>query len=269
MAFVFVSSEVLAAAAADLSALGSTIGAASAAAAGATTGLASAAQDEVSAAIAALFSQHGRDYQVLAGRVAGFHDEFTRALAVGGRVYAGAEAVNVGQLVLDAVNAPTEVLVGRALIGDGADGASGAVGQRGGDGGLLFGSGGSGGSSSDPGRPGVRGVRRVDRQWWGRRNGWGGGTGGAGGVAGWCWAMVGLVGPVGVRPRWGPPVGWVVLVVRRGCLAMAGRVGPVGPTPLVMVVTVLPGRAAGLWVTCGGWGWWGWQHLGWYGRGRW
>ncbi|MCV7148866.1 PE domain-containing protein, partial [Mycobacterium riyadhense] len=40
MAFVFVSSEVLAAAAADLSALGSTIGAASAAAAGATTGLA-------------------------------------------------------------------------------------------------------------------------------------------------------------------------------------------------------------------------------------
>ncbi|WP_204079925.1 PE family protein [Mycobacterium riyadhense] len=154
MAFVFVSSEVLAAAAADLSALGSTIGAASAAAAGATTGLASAAQDEVSAAIAALFSQHGRDYQVLAGRVAGFHDEFTRALAVGGRVYAGAEAVNVGQLVLDAVNAPTEVLVGRALIGDGADGASGAVGQRGGDGGLLFGSGGSGGSSSDPGAAG-------------------------------------------------------------------------------------------------------------------
>ncbi len=31
---------------------------------------------------------------------------------------------------------------------------------------------------------------------------------------------------------------------------MAGRVGPVGPTPLVMVVTVLPGgAAAGLWVT--------------------
>ncbi|WP_204810437.1 PE family protein [Mycobacterium riyadhense] len=103
MAFVFVSSRCLAAAAAaDLSALGSTIGAASAAAAGATTGLASAAQDEVSRRRRG-FSQHGRDYQVLAGRVAGFHDEFTRALAVGGRVYAGAEAVNVGQLVLDAV----------------------------------------------------------------------------------------------------------------------------------------------------------------------
>nr|WP_239656992.1 PE family protein [Mycobacterium riyadhense] len=79
--FVVVSPQVVLAAAADLSVLGSTISAASAAAASATTAVASAAQDEVSAAIAGLFSEHGRDYQVLAGRVAGFHEQFSAVLA--------------------------------------------------------------------------------------------------------------------------------------------------------------------------------------------
>ncbi|WP_085249054.1 PE family protein, partial [Mycobacterium riyadhense] len=156
MAFVIASPEALAAAAADLSALGSTISRASAAAAGATTAVGSAAADEVSAAIAALFSEHARDYQVLAARAAVFHGEFTRALVGGASEYAAAEAT-AQQSLLDVINAPTEALLGRALIGNGADGASGAVGQRGGDGGILYGNGGNGGSSSDPGAPGGAG----------------------------------------------------------------------------------------------------------------
>ncbi|WP_239656866.1 PE family protein [Mycobacterium riyadhense] len=58
--------------------LGSTISAASAAAASATTAVASAAQDEVSAAIAGLFSEHGRQYQVLAGGWRGFMSSSAR-----------------------------------------------------------------------------------------------------------------------------------------------------------------------------------------------
>ncbi|WP_459797574.1 PE family protein, partial [Mycobacterium riyadhense] len=157
MAFVIASPEILAAAAADLSVVGSTIGRATAVAVGATTVVRSAAADEVSTAIAELFSQHGLDYQMLAARVAVFHEDFTRALAVGGQVYGQAEAANVRGLVLDVVNAPTEAVFGRALIGNGADGASGPVGQPGGAGGLLFGSGGNGGNSTNPGAAGGAG----------------------------------------------------------------------------------------------------------------
>lgn len=49
------------------------------------------------------------------------------------------------------MNAPTQTLLGRPLVGDGADGASGPVGQPGGDGGILWGNGGNGGDSTSPG----------------------------------------------------------------------------------------------------------------------
>ncbi|MCV7146764.1 PE family protein [Mycobacterium riyadhense] len=92
MASVIASPEVVAGAAADLSALGSTISRASEAAAGVTTAVGSAAADEVSVAIAELFSQHARDYQVLAARAAEFHDEFAQLLAAAGNAYGEAEA---------------------------------------------------------------------------------------------------------------------------------------------------------------------------------
>ncbi|WP_252980105.1 PE family protein [Mycobacterium riyadhense] len=91
MASVIASPEVVAGAAADLSALGSTISRASEAAAGVTTAVGSAAADEVSVAIAELFSQHARDYQVLAARAAEFHDEFAQLLAAAGNAYGEAE----------------------------------------------------------------------------------------------------------------------------------------------------------------------------------
>src|SRR5690348_12875995 len=111
MAFVLVSPEALVAAAADMAGIGSSIGAANAAVVLPTTGVVSAAADEVSTAIAALFSQHATGYQELAVRAAAVHAEFVQALRAGAAAYAGAEAaetVNVGQLLLDVVNAPAE-----------------------------------------------------------------------------------------------------------------------------------------------------------------
>ncbi|MGB9305180.1 MAG: PE family protein, partial [Mycobacterium sp.] len=63
MSFVIAAPEALATAARNLANLGSTLGAATAAAAVPTTQVLSAAEDEVSAAIAALFSGHGQEYQ--------------------------------------------------------------------------------------------------------------------------------------------------------------------------------------------------------------
>ncbi|MGO9386151.1 MAG: PE family protein [Mycobacterium sp.] len=60
MSFVVAVPEVLGTAATDLASLGSTISSASAAAAAPRTGVVAAAGDEVSAAIAAVVSAHGR-----------------------------------------------------------------------------------------------------------------------------------------------------------------------------------------------------------------
>ncbi len=92
--------------------------------------------------------------------------------------YAGAEA-SAAQGLLDAVNASSVAVTGRALVGNGANGASGGVGQAGGDGGWLFGSGGNGGSSSDAGTPGGAGGSAGLIG-----NGGAGGTGGPAGLGG-------------------------------------------------------------------------------------
>ncbi|MCV7088628.1 PE family protein [Mycobacterium interjectum] len=92
MSFVIAAPEALIAAASDLGTIGSAIRAANAAAAAPTTQLAAAAADEVSAAIAALFSTHGRAYQAATVRASIFHGEFLQALAAGANSYAGAEA---------------------------------------------------------------------------------------------------------------------------------------------------------------------------------
>src|ERR1043165_7740426 len=47
----------------------------------------------------------------------------------------------------DLINAPTQLLLGRPLIGNGANGAAG-TGQAGGAGGILWGNGGTGGSGA-------------------------------------------------------------------------------------------------------------------------
>ncbi|WP_142305591.1 PE family protein, partial [Mycobacterium tuberculosis] len=183
MSLVIVAPETVAAAALDVARIGSSIGAANAAAAGSTTSVLAAGADEVSAAIATLFGSHAREYQAISTQVAAFHDRFAQTLSAAVGSYVSAEATNAAPLatlehnVLNALNAPTQALLGRPLIGDGAAGApgtgqaggqsllGGATGGAGGNAGL-FGVGGTGGPGG-PGGPG--GV---------------GGTGGAGGLGG-------------------------------------------------------------------------------------
>ena len=124
MSYVIAAPEFATVAASDLATIGSTIREAHAAA-GATTQIVAAAEDEVSAAIAAVFSAHGQGYQALGAQAAAFHDQFVQALTAGARSYASAEAANaaaftanpvqtVQQELLNAINAPSLALTGRA-----------------------------------------------------------------------------------------------------------------------------------------------------------
>ena len=118
MSFVIAAPEFVTAAASDLTSLGSTISSATAAAATQTTGVLAAAEDEVSAAIAAVFSAHGQGFQALSVQAAAFHEQFVQALTAGAGSYASAEAANVAaftanpaqtiqQDLLGLINAPT------------------------------------------------------------------------------------------------------------------------------------------------------------------
>ncbi|WP_373196798.1 PE family protein, partial [Mycobacterium marinum] len=199
MSFVIAEPELLAATATHLSSLRTTLVAANAAAAVPTTGLLAAADDEVSVAIAAGFRAYGQAYQALSTRAADVHARFVQALAAGADRYASAEAANAGQQLLDIVNAPTQALIGRPLIGNGTNGAPG-TGQDGGPGGLLIGngggsldgnggSGGAGGAGGFLGSGGKGGVGGVSAHQVGGTGGPGGtggllGAGGAGGDGG-------------------------------------------------------------------------------------
>ena len=144
---------MLAAAAADVANIGSTLSAANAAAAVPTARVLAAGTDEVSAAISALLSRHAQQFQALSAQAVEFHGRFVQLLNAGAAQYASAEAANVAPLqtleqdVLGAINTPTNVLLGRPLIGTGTNAAPGS-GQAGGAGGIVFGNGGSGGSGA-------------------------------------------------------------------------------------------------------------------------
>ncbi|WP_156781215.1 PE family protein, partial [Mycobacterium gordonae] len=177
MSFVIAAPQHVSAAASDLARVGSVINEANQLASGPTTALLAAAEDEISAAIAALFGNHAQQYQVISAQMESFHDQFVRNLHAGAEAYASTESANVLQTleqgVLGVVNAPTQALVGRPLIGDGVNGAAG-TGQAGGDGGILLGNGGAGGSGASGmkgGRGGAAGLIGT------------GGAGGAGGAA--------------------------------------------------------------------------------------
>ncbi|OBI52434.1 PE domain-containing protein [Mycobacterium sp. E787] len=95
MSYVIAAPEIMTSAATDLATIGSALSAAHAAAAAQTTGVLAAAEDEVSAAIAAVFSAHGRQFQALGAQAAAFHDQFVRAVQATAGSYAGAEAAGV------------------------------------------------------------------------------------------------------------------------------------------------------------------------------
>jgi PE family len=95
MSYLVAAPEFLASAATDLSNIGSRLSEASAAAVAPTTGVLAPAEDEVSAAIAAMFSAHGQGFQALSAQAAAFHDQFVQRLTAGARSYVGTEAANV------------------------------------------------------------------------------------------------------------------------------------------------------------------------------
>ena len=90
MSFLSTVPELVSAAAGDLSNIGSDLGAANAAAAASTRGVLAAGTDEVSAAIAQLFSGHAAAYQALAAQASNFHNQFVQLLSGGGAEYASA-----------------------------------------------------------------------------------------------------------------------------------------------------------------------------------
>ena len=98
MSLVIAIPDVMAAAATDLANIGTTIRAANSAAATQTTGVLAAAEDEVSAAIASLFSGHAQAYQAMSAQAAVFHAQFVQALNAGAGSYAATEAANSSPL---------------------------------------------------------------------------------------------------------------------------------------------------------------------------
>ncbi|MFV0493806.1 PE domain-containing protein [Mycobacterium sp.] len=98
MSYVFAVPETMSAAAGNLASIGSAVTAANRGAASAITGVLVAADDEVSAAVAALFSAHGREYQELGSRAVVFHEQFVLELTGAAGVYSTAEAAGAAPL---------------------------------------------------------------------------------------------------------------------------------------------------------------------------
>nr|WP_303396691.1 cellulose binding domain-containing protein [Mycobacterium persicum] len=145
MSYVTAVPEALAAAARDITGIGSTLSAANSAAAVPTTGLLAAGADEVSAAIAGLFSSHAREYQTLSAQAAAFHDQFVNALTASARSYLSTEAANIAPLrnvvqgLLGMLGAPAAGNGGQSVAtgagghgGTAVDGGSSAPGTGGG-----------------------------------------------------------------------------------------------------------------------------------------
>lgn len=127
MAFAVVAPDVMQATATEVADIASRLSTASAAAATHTTAVAAAAGDEVSAAIALFFSNHGQAFQALHAQAASFHGQFAQALAAGAETYASAEVgnasllQNLGQQLQEWVNAPAQALLGHPLFGNGGN----------------------------------------------------------------------------------------------------------------------------------------------------
>ncbi|WP_205874266.1 PE domain-containing protein [Mycobacterium camsae] len=111
MSFVFVEPQIMSAFGADLSGIGSALGAANAAAAASTTGVLAAAADEVSVQIAALFSENAAGYQQVSAQVAASYERFVQAVTAGAGAYAAAEA-NTVQALVNGLAAPSLSLEG-------------------------------------------------------------------------------------------------------------------------------------------------------------
>ena len=194
--------NVLGQAAANVDAIGASLKAAHAAAATSTTTIAVAAADEVSGAVTALFVDFGRSFQVLGSQAEAFHAEFAQVLNAATLQFVAAEAANTSPLavvgtafndILGVINAPTEFLFNRPLLGNGTNGT--ATNPNGQAGGLLIGNGGNGYSQTGAGLVGGTGGNAGLLGLGGNGgNGGPGGAGGRGGTGGLLWGNGGFGG---------------------------------------------------------------------------
>ncbi len=98
VSYVFAQPPALAAAATELSGLGTAIGEAAAAAAAPTTTLMTAAADEVSTAIADFFGGFGREFQSVSAKLGPLYQGLIQNLSSTIDYYVNAEAINTAQL---------------------------------------------------------------------------------------------------------------------------------------------------------------------------
>ncbi|GAB7142120.1 PE family protein [Mycobacterium riyadhense] len=112
MSFVVTTPEIVAAAAENLAGIGTTLAKATASAAGPTTEVAAAAADEVSIAISQLFGTYAQEFQAVSAQAATFQDQFVRLLTGGAAAYLNTEIANVEQNLGNAMNTPTQALLG-------------------------------------------------------------------------------------------------------------------------------------------------------------
>ncbi len=106
MSFVSVTPELIQGAVEDLTGIRSSLAEAAAIATGPTTGIASAAGDEVSIALASMFGNFGREFQVMSAQAQAFHAEFVSLMNAGVDAYLSTEAANVEQTLLGGLSAP-------------------------------------------------------------------------------------------------------------------------------------------------------------------
>jgi hypothetical protein len=104
MSQVIAAPELIAAAATDVAGVGSSLDAAHLVAAAPTVAVIPAAADEVSGAIANLFSQHAQSYQELAGQAAAFNSQFVQHLNYIVHAYTATEAANAASLTTAAAS---------------------------------------------------------------------------------------------------------------------------------------------------------------------
>lgn len=216
----------------DLIGVESAIRTANATAAGSIVVLLPASTDEISAAVATFFAEHGRQYHAVAGQFATAYDQFLLRLVESTREYVAAEIAIANHLASTAsqiINDPVLAVTGRPLYGDGANGYTTAqgVGTPGRPGGWIYGTGGTGGVSvrfGVAGGSGGAGGFLLGNGGTGGGNLYGGMPGGAGGSAGLIGigGTGGFSGPGGI----GGPGGRAGLLGLPGTAGISTALGP-------------------------------------------
>ncbi|MEE6176624.1 PE family protein [Mycobacterium sp. 050134] len=98
MSYVIAAPDMLMAAATHVAAVGSTVNAAHLEAAAPTTALLPPAADEVSSAVAGLFSRVAQEYHALAGQAAAFNQQFVQRLTASANSYAATELASAASM---------------------------------------------------------------------------------------------------------------------------------------------------------------------------